>query len=99
MKVAVAKYPIGAPRDFAQFAEKQAQLLGEAGRAGAEVVVLPEYLSLELAATFDASISGHFQPSLKATQMYREQWLALFSQLARQHRLCNPQTARGWPIL
>ena len=87
MKVAVAKYPIGEPRDFAEFADKQAQLLGEAGRAGAEVVVLPEYLSLELAATFDASISGHFQPSLKATQVYREQWLLLFSELARQYRL------------
>ena len=87
MKVAVAKYPIGAPRDFAQFAGKQAHLVEEAARAGAEVVVLPEYLSLELAATFDASISGHLLPSLKATQVYREQWLVLFTQLARQHRL------------
>ena len=87
MKVAVAKYPIDAPRDFAQFAEKQAQLIGEAARAGAEIIVLPEYLSLELAATFDASISGHLLPSLQATQVYREQWLVLFSGLARQHRL------------
>ena len=87
MKVAVAKYTISEPRDFAEFAEKQARLIDEAARAGAEVVVLPEYLSLELAATFDASISGHLLPSLKATQVYREQWLVLFSQLARQHRL------------
>ena len=87
MKIAVAKYPIGAPRDFAQFAEKQSQLIDEAAHAGAEVVVLPEYLSLELAATFDASVSGHLLPSLKATQVYREQWLVLFSGLARQHRL------------
>ena len=87
MKVAVAKYPIGAPRDFAEFAEKQAQLIAEAARARAEVVVLPEYLSLELAATFDASVSGHLSPSFKATQVYREQWLVLFTQLAREHRL------------
>lgn len=87
MKVAVAKYPIGAPRDFAEFAEKQAQLMAEAAQAGAEIVVLPEYLSLELAASFDASTSGHLHTSLEATQVYREPWLALFSQLARQHRL------------
>lgn len=87
MKVAVAKYRIGEPRSFAQFAEKQSQLIDEAARAGAEVVVLPEYLSLELAATFDASVSGHLLPSLKATQVYREQWLLLFSGLARKHRL------------
>lgn len=87
MKVAVAKYLIGAPRDFAEFAAKQARLLGEAASAGAELVVLPEYLSLELAATFDASISGHLQASLGATQLYREQWLVLFAQLAREHRL------------
>ena len=30
MKVAVAKYPIGEPRDFPAFAEKQAAVLGQA---------------------------------------------------------------------
>jgi predicted amidohydrolase len=87
MKVAVAKYPIGTPRDFAEFAHKQSQLIGEAAASGAELVVLPEYLSLELAAIFDAATSGYLLASLEATQVYREQWLLLFTQLARQHRL------------
>ena len=55
MKVAVAKYPIQAPADFAAFAERQAAVLGAAAAQGARVAVLPEYLSLELAATFDAA--------------------------------------------
>ena len=87
MKVAVAKYPIEAPRSFAEFAEKQSRLLAEAARARAEIVVLPEYLSLELAASFDATVSGSLPASLRAIQDYRGQWLELFSGLARAHRL------------
>jgi len=87
MKVAVAKYPVGAPRDFTEFSDKQTQLLAEAARAGATVAVLPEYLSLELAATFDAAISAELIASLSAIQQYRQRWLDLYSQLAREHRL------------
>ena len=87
MKVAVAKYPIDAPRSFAEFAEKQSRLLAEAARARAEIVVLPEYLSLELAASFDATVSGSLPASLRAIQEYRGLWLELFSGLARAHRL------------
>ncbi|SDQ20511.1 carbon-nitrogen hydrolase family protein [Pseudoxanthomonas sp. CF125] len=87
MKVAVAKYPVGAPRDFAEFAGKQAQLLAEAAQAGAEVAVLPEYLSLELAASFDAATSGDLIASLSAIQQYREQSIELYSRLAREYRL------------
>lgn len=87
MKIAVAKYPIDAPRSFGEFAEKQSQLLAEAARAGAAVVVLPEYLALELAATFDRTTSADLHASLAALQVYRTQWLALFSSLSRAHGL------------
>ncbi|MEP6907366.1 MAG: carbon-nitrogen hydrolase family protein [Pseudoxanthomonas sp.] len=87
MKVAACKYPVGAPRSFEEFAGKQASLVAEAARAGAEVVVLPEYLSLELAATFDDAIRADLHASLAALQVYRMQWLALFSGLARTHGL------------
>ncbi|MCW0395221.1 carbon-nitrogen hydrolase family protein [Xanthomonas sacchari] len=87
MKVAVAKYPIGAPADFAAFADKQAALLGEAAQAGAQLAVLPEYLSLELAATFGAEVSARLPASLAAIQALHAQYLALFADLARRHRL------------
>lgn len=87
MKVAVARYPIGAPRDFAEFAAKQAQMIAEAAQAGATVAVLPEYLALELAATFEAAVSGDLHASLLAIQQYRQPWVDLFAQLAREHRL------------
>lgn len=84
LKVAAAKYPIDAPADFEAFARKQAQWLDEAHALGAQMVVLPEYLSLELAATFDADIRGDLHASLGATQRYHGAWLALFSRLARE---------------
>ena len=82
MKVAVAKYPIQAPADFAAFAERQAAVLGAAAAQGARVAVLPEYLSLELAATFDASTQADLHASLAAIQRHRDDWLALYARLA-----------------
>ncbi len=84
MKVAVAKYPIGAPRDFAAFAERQRHALKQVAAQGADIAVLPEYLSLEFAATFDAAISSDLRASLAAIQRHREDWLALFSGIARE---------------
>ncbi|MBB6366436.1 putative amidohydrolase [Xanthomonas sacchari] len=87
MKVAVAKYPIGAPADFAAFADKQAALLGEAAQAGAQLAVLPEYLSLELAATFGAEVSARLPASLAAIQALHAPYMRLFADLARRLRL------------
>ena len=84
MKVAVAKYRIQAPADFAAFAERQARVLGDAAAQGARVAVLPEYLSLELAATFDAATQADLHASLAAIQRYREDWLALYACLAKE---------------
>ena len=82
MKVAVAKYPIEAPADFAAFADKQARWLREAAHAGARIAVLPEYLSLELGATYDAPVRDDLHASLAAIQRYRADWIALYSRLA-----------------
>ncbi|MBO9716329.1 MAG: carbon-nitrogen hydrolase family protein [Pseudoxanthomonas sp.] len=83
MKVAVCKYPVGAPVDFAAFAEKQRRLLAAAAAQGAQVAVLPEYLSLELAATFAEPVRGDLHASLAAIQPLRARWLELFAALAR----------------
>ncbi|GAB1408013.1 carbon-nitrogen hydrolase family protein [Thermomonas brevis] len=84
MKVAACKYPVGEPGDFAAFAARQEALLGEAKARGAEVALLPEYLSLELAAIFDAGTRGDLHASLAALQPLRGDWLALYAGLARR---------------
>lgn len=84
MKVAVAKYTIDAPGDFDAFAAKQAQWLDEAHRLGAQMAVLPEYLSLELGATFDEATRSDLHASMAAIQVHHGRWLDLFAQLARE---------------
>jgi predicted amidohydrolase len=83
MKVAVAKYRIGEPRDFDAFGARQDSVLREAKAGGARLAVLPEYLSLELGAMFDARVRGHLRASLEAIQPLRAAWLDLYAGLAR----------------
>lgn len=83
MKVAVCKYPVGQPRDMQAFASRVTALLQEAADAGAQLAVLPEYLSLELAATFPVEVSAGLPESLEAIQALRGEWMTLFSGLAR----------------
>lgn len=87
MKVAVAKYPVGRPADFAAFAEKQAALLAQAAGDGARLAVLPEYLSLELAATFGLPVLADLHASLAAIQRLHGDYLGLFANLARRFGL------------
>jgi predicted amidohydrolase len=84
MKIAVARYPIEAPARFADFADKQTRWLREAAVGGARIAVLPEYLSLELGASFAPAVRDDLHASLAALQAHRADWCALFSGLARE---------------
>lgn len=84
MRIAVAKYPIEAPANFDAFAAKQLRLLAEARRAGAQWAMLPEYLSLELAAMFSTEVRGDLAASLAALQPLQDAWLRLYADLARE---------------
>jgi predicted amidohydrolase len=83
LHVATARWPVGQPADFDTFAQRIGGELRTAAGAGAQLAVLPEYLSLELAATFDAGVSSDLRASLAAIQRYRTMWLELFAGLAR----------------
>jgi len=87
MKIAVARYSVGSPADFEAFAARQRAVLGEAAALGARIAVLPEYLSLELAATFRRHIFSDLPASLAAIQQYRQAWLELFTTIARERNM------------
>jgi len=59
-------------------------LLEQAAAQGVRVAVLPEYLSLELAAIHGPQVYADLHASLQAIQQHRQAWLALFSGLARE---------------
>jgi predicted amidohydrolase len=83
MRIAVAKYVVSGPRDFAAFADRQRRLLEHAAGQGAQLAVLPEYLALELGAMSDDAVRGDLHASLTAIQAYRDDWIALYARLAR----------------
>src|SRR5690606_35767246 len=84
MKVAACRYEVGKPADFEAFAARQRALLEQAAAQGVRVAVLPEYLSLELAAIHGPQVYADLHASLQAIQQHRQAWLALFSGLARE---------------
>ena len=84
MRIAAAKYRIGAPADLEAFAGRQRRTLAQVAADGARIAVLPEYLSLELGASFDLATSADLHASLAAIQTYRDGWIDLFSGLARE---------------
>ncbi|MBN8887727.1 MAG: carbon-nitrogen hydrolase family protein [Rudaea sp.] len=85
MKIALAQWRIEAPASFAEFAARISAEAESAAGQGARIVVLPEYLALELAATLDAATRADFAATLAALQPIHADWLRLFSALAVKH--------------
>ena len=87
MKIALAQWRIGAPASFEEFAARVSAEAAIAVGQGARVVVLPEYLALELASMLDAKTRADFPATLAALQTVREDWLRLFAGLATTHNI------------
>lgn len=85
LKIAAARYPIGEPADFAAFAARVASRVGAAAAAGAGLIVLPEYLALEAAASLAVDVRADFGKSLAGLQPHHAAYLALAVELARRH--------------
>jgi predicted amidohydrolase len=87
VRVAVARYAIGEPADFAAFAARVAGRVDVVARAGAQCVVLPEYLALEAAAALAHDVRSDFVRSLDALQDVHADYEALARELARRHSI------------
>lgn len=85
LRIAAAQYAIGEPRSFDDFAARVAASVARIAQAGASVVVLPEYLSLEVAAAQPVEIRSDFLRSLAALQAHRADYEAMTRALARRH--------------
>lgn len=85
LRLALAQWPIGNPATWDQFASRVDAALTDARENGAEIVVLPEYLALELASTLSPKVREDFVATLGALQSVHERWLTLFSRLARTY--------------
>ncbi len=87
VRLALAQWLIGEPADFDAFATRVQAAIERHAAAGVHIVVWPEYLSLELAAMFEAEVRGDFVRSLAALQAYHPAYVDLFATEARRHGL------------
>lgn len=85
LHVASCAYPIEPLTNFRAFAEKQARLVGEAARAGAQLLVFPEYASVELTNTLPDAQRGALGRELAGLSSYLTPMLALYTELAQKH--------------
>lgn len=85
LKIATARYDIGEPRDFAAFADRVHARVAAAAQAGAQMIVLPEYLALEAAAGQDMATRADFVHSLAALQAHHEDYATMAREFARRH--------------
>ena len=86
LTVAAAQHAIGMPKDFTVFAASIVAEVADAAAAGANLIVLPEYLALESAAMFDDETRRDFARSLAALQAVHAGYLELARSLAVRHR-------------
>lgn len=85
LQVAVASHVIGEPADFDSFAARVSASVARIAGAGAQVVVLPEYLALEAAAALAVEVRTDFVRSLGALQGAHDDFVELARGLARTH--------------
>jgi predicted amidohydrolase len=84
VRVATLAYPIEALPDFDAFAAKQRALVADAAGRGAQLLVFPEYASIELSAILPAAERGELGRELRALQPLRAAIDELYAELARE---------------
>jgi len=82
--VAAAQYPVGELETWEAFVAKLTHWCREAAAGGAQLLVFPEYASMELASLFEAPLRADLHGQIAAMQPLLPRWQALHRELAGQ---------------
>jgi predicted amidohydrolase len=85
VRIAAAQYPIEFLGEWARFETKLVDLIGGAAQAGAQLLVFPEYGSMELASLFPAQVYGDLSLQLDRMQELLPRYLDLHRELTTHH--------------
>lgn len=86
IKIASAQYDIGFFTDWADYQTKIEHWVADAVAAGANILLFPEYASMELASLFGEAIYSSLSVQLEAMQNLHADFVALFQRLALAHQ-------------
>ncbi|WP_084624008.1 carbon-nitrogen hydrolase family protein [Oceanospirillum beijerinckii] len=87
VKVASAAYEVSFIESWQVYEDKIGRWVKEAVEKGAELLVFPEYFSMELASMFGEQVYSSLSEQLIAIQQILSDFKHLFSSLAQQHDL------------
>ena len=86
-RLAAAQYDIGFLQNWSEYAAKINQWVADAVGQGAKMLLFPEYFSMELASLFPEEVYKSLSKQLVALQTIYPDFLALFGDLAKRHRV------------
>lgn len=87
LRIAAAQYDIGQLANWAAYQAKVQRWVGEAAEAGAQLLLFPEYFSMELASIFPEEVYRSLSRQLDALQEVHEDFLGLYGELAQRYGL------------
>lgn len=99
MKLALCQYTLSKIASFAEYANKIRVRVVSAVEQGAELIVFPEYGSLELAALQAPDVASDLQVSLVALQDQRAAFVQLFHDLSLQLDVAIVAPSFPWQLL
>src|SRR5688572_28947114 len=87
LRVAASQYQDSAVPSWDEFAKKLDVVLGEAKRGGADLALLPEYFTMELATMFGASVREALPKQLEALQPWIRKYRLYVTDRAKRFRM------------
>lgn len=87
VRIAAAQYPVSEPAHWQAVETQLESWAAEAARAGAQLLVFPEYAAMSLAALFPPAVRGDLQAQLRALQELHADYRSLHRRLAQQYHL------------
>lgn len=87
LRIAVSQYQVGPISSWDAFAQKLDLVLGEAKRGGADLALLPEYFTMELATMFGASVRESLPKQLEALQPWIRKYRLYIADRAKRFRM------------
>ena len=85
MKIALAQYPITGHADFSAWQKHISFWVGEAVNNKAQVLVFPEYGSMELVSLLSSEVQKSLPKQISELQKLRPDFLKTFSELAKKY--------------
>ena len=88
LRVAAAQYDISFLKSWDEYATKITRWVLGAAEHGANMLVFPEYFSMELASLFPEHVYTSLAKQLQELQTVLPEFVALFAGLAEKHKVC-----------